>query len=1283
VTHVELTPSTASVLPHETIQSLDTLILGGERLSEEHAKEWASLVTLKNSYGPCECTPTATVADICPGGNMTTIGTGVGVNTWIVDAASGQSLVPIGSIGELVLEGPLVGPGYLEPSTSTFSAFIEDPVWLLHGASGRTSRKGRLYRTGDLVVYNEDGSLTFIGRKDAQVKIHGQRVELGDIENHIAQFRQVRQSACILPKAGLCANTLVGLISVKYTSETDTHLAENGFRLSVSASASSALTTGVTFADSDSSTTRPHAEIGLEQLTTTVRDYVEALKSYLDDVLPSYMIPTIWVVLKDIPLDPSGKTSRRQLDDWLSRMDQQTYNLVADTDRISVLRQPVTEAERLLQHACSVVLNVSASDINLARSFVANGGDSISAMRLNAHCPADIIFTVANLLKSKSLVEVALKSPVAASSTTTVSEDFNTPFALSPMQQWFFNQLGKHSVDEPGYHYNQSFYLRMHKTVSVGSMRAAITKIVETHSMLRARFYQEPNTKWMQIIPQPSASNHHFETSMLKSYADLAPFAALRQQQLRVKRGLVFSADFCKVGTQEELYLLLITHHLVIDLVSWRIILADLEAILAGATISLQSLPFQIWNRLQIEEMRESTFASESTSLTSDIVNDLSFWDFVTGKTPNKVQDYVNRTVVIDRDNTRQLLREANNAFNTEPVDLFLAAIWHAFFQIFPRYSFTIVNESHGRDTLKEDTDLSRTVGWFTTMYSLSIARSTNSSLSDIVRRVKDARKGLLASGRASFASKYLRDNRARASSVSETTAEMVFNYHGQFQQLERNAALFKSITLDVSDEGPDLPVSALFEVNISIEQGKTNISFSWNRHLAHQQLIQEWPNQIVRSIRSICELLPTLDARQRTLVDYEFLDLDYPGLDHLETRIIPKIITLNSSEIEDIYPCPPMVDGILLSQLKGSGSYETTQRYHIRPRNPHVIDIERLSVAWLAVVDRHPSLRSVFIESANNTTAFNQVLLNSCRPEIKLHHSENLRAAYRFLQTLPSPHYQQLKPPHRLVLCPISDTDTVLIQIDMSHAITDGESTTILLRDWQRGYAGLLTRADLLETTRGFARALQSDMNKKRLYWTQKLTRVQPCYFPTLYELSQPARSMSGSTLHIDGTDLACIRRSCEMNSITIANLFLAAWALTLSAYTDDTSVCFGYLASGRDLPIPDIMEAIGAFANMLTCRADISRDWSSSRFVQYLHNQVLEDMEHQHCPLAGIQHELKIAPGQQLYNTIISIQQENDGSLDQPADQELEFVDADGEDPTEVSRTLCLVTSVDTEAV
>ena len=114
-------------------------------------------------------------------------------------------------------------------------------------------------------------------------------------------------------------------------------------------------------------------------------------------------------------------------------MNKQTYNLVVDTNRIFFLRQPVIEAERFLQHVYSIVLNVSAFDINLARSFVINEGDFILAMRLSAHRPADIIVTVSNLLKSKLLIEVALKCPVATSSIVTASEDFNTSFTLSSM----------------------------------------------------------------------------------------------------------------------------------------------------------------------------------------------------------------------------------------------------------------------------------------------------------------------------------------------------------------------------------------------------------------------------------------------------------------------------------------------------------------------------------------------------------------------------------------------------------------------------------------------------------------------------------------------------------------------------------------------------------------------------------------------------------------------------------------------------------------------------------
>ncbi|PMD51740.1 AMP-dependent synthetase and ligase [Hyaloscypha bicolor E] len=130
-TILDITPSAATVLDDSTIASLRTLILGGERLTSEYAKRWSRLVDVKLPYGPCECTPTATIATIDPNHEgEPNIGHGAGCLTWITDTEEGKTLVPIGTIGELVLEGPLVGLGYLGNEAKTAAAFIKRPPWL-------------------------------------------------------------------------------------------------------------------------------------------------------------------------------------------------------------------------------------------------------------------------------------------------------------------------------------------------------------------------------------------------------------------------------------------------------------------------------------------------------------------------------------------------------------------------------------------------------------------------------------------------------------------------------------------------------------------------------------------------------------------------------------------------------------------------------------------------------------------------------------------------------------------------------------------------------------------------------------------------------------------------------------------------------------------------------------------------------------------------------------------------------------------------------------------------
>ncbi|PHH89905.1 hypothetical protein CDD83_4995 [Cordyceps sp. RAO-2017] len=185
---LDLTPSVARLLSPARMPEVRTVIFSGEALRISDVEPWWGKVRICHAYGPSENTPTSTLnCDASGPEEALRIGKGSGAVTWIVDAADHNSLLPPGCTGELLLEGPIVGRGYLGDPERTAAAFIQDPAWLRRGGGAWAGRRGRLYKTGDLVRYNEDGSLSFVGRKDAQVKLRGQRVELAEVECRVQE----------------------------------------------------------------------------------------------------------------------------------------------------------------------------------------------------------------------------------------------------------------------------------------------------------------------------------------------------------------------------------------------------------------------------------------------------------------------------------------------------------------------------------------------------------------------------------------------------------------------------------------------------------------------------------------------------------------------------------------------------------------------------------------------------------------------------------------------------------------------------------------------------------------------------------------------------------------------------------------------------------------------------------------------------------------------------------------------------------------------------------------
>ncbi|KAG0648067.1 Nonribosomal peptide synthase, partial [Hyphodiscus hymeniophilus] len=291
-----LTPSIAGLIVPEEVPCLQTLALGGEAVTRENVTRWADKVQLFNCYGPAECAACAIqLIDSCSM-KAAVIGRAFGCGLcWVVCQTNHDRLMPIGAVGELLVEGPTLARSYLDDMEKTRVGFIKSPTWPAEIAGTRTRR---LYKTGDLVRYNSDGSLDFVGRKDLQVKIRGQRVEISEVEHHLSIFPRLSLAVVANPKSGAYAKSLVAIIQLQQGAG-DKRPEKGTFCL-----------------------------VEQSRLAEWPSFNVSDLASSLKSKLPSYMIPSHWFVVEKIPLSISGKIDRKAADQWLASLSRQIESAV-------------------------------------------------------------------------------------------------------------------------------------------------------------------------------------------------------------------------------------------------------------------------------------------------------------------------------------------------------------------------------------------------------------------------------------------------------------------------------------------------------------------------------------------------------------------------------------------------------------------------------------------------------------------------------------------------------------------------------------------------------------------------------------------------------------------------------------------------------------------------------------------------------------------------------------------------------------------------------------------
>lgn len=354
VTWASLTPSVAGLLSPELVPELQYLVVAGEQMPPKIQNIWVDKVELINAYGPCECIGISSWNTVLPHTNCANIGKGLAAALWLVDPQDAQKLVPVGCVGEIVIEGQAMGQGYLNNEDQTRKSYVGSLDWQ---PSARPRR--RLYKTGDLGRLDaRDNTVIFCGRKDSRIKLFGQLIELEEVEFHVHRCLAALDSKEYPGIAALLINTtqVVVCVDMSAVSQISEDQCASGWIAPASATPAS----------------------------------WEKLPDKLAEVVPRYMIPAMFLPLRCMPLTTSGKKDRRLLNGVVSQFMEkrlQTYihgerNMCQDRDTADAAEQPASLEEQTLRLLWADLLGLKATDIRLTDSFFRLGGNSLAAIAL-------------------------------------------------------------------------------------------------------------------------------------------------------------------------------------------------------------------------------------------------------------------------------------------------------------------------------------------------------------------------------------------------------------------------------------------------------------------------------------------------------------------------------------------------------------------------------------------------------------------------------------------------------------------------------------------------------------------------------------------------------------------------------------------------------------------------------------------------------------------------------------------------------------------------------------
>lgn len=953
----------------------------------------------------------------------------------------------------------------------------------------------------------------------------------------------------------------------------------------------------------------------------------DALKAHLKAQLPDYMVPAHLIVLQSMPLTANGKLDRRALPEPDPEANRQAY--VA----------PRSELEHSLAAIWCAVLNVE--QVGLDDNFFELGGDSILSIQVVSRArQAGIHFSPRDLFQHQTVQSLAA---VATRSELIIAEQglLTGPSGLTPIQHWFFD------TDIPArQHWNQALVLKPLQLLDAHRLEQALLAVLEHHDALRLSFTPRDAQWHAEYLGVPEGG-----VLLQAQVRDMQACTALftdTQRSLDLAQGPLLRALLVD-GPQGQQRLLIAIHHLVVDGVSWRILLEDLQNVYhqlsEGQPVSLAA---------KTSALRDWAARLQAYAHSESLREELSLWQALLagpavtlpvqrphGTLRNCDADTV--SVRLDAERTRQLLQQAPSAYRTQVNDLLLTALARVLCRWSGQASALIQLEGHGRETLFDDIDLTRSVGWFTSAYPLRLTPQAEQG--DSIKAIKEQLRGVPHKGLGYGVLRYLADDLCKQSMAALPSAQITFNYLGQFDQSFGADALFHPLeeTAGLAHD-PDAPLPNELSIDSQVYGGELVLRWTFSRERHDQQVIRDLAEAYLAELHSLIAHCLQDDAGGLTPSDFPLAHLTQVQLDALP---VP------ASAIEDVYPLTPMQEGLLLHTLlePGTGLYYMQDRYRINS----ALDPERFTQAWQAVIARHEALRASFCWNVGEDML--QVIHKPGSTPIEYldwsadPQDEQEPRLQALLKAEREAGFDLLnQAPFHLRLIRVAEA-RYWFMMSNHHILIDAWCRSLLMNDFFDIYTALGEGRDAQLAAppryRDYIAWLQSqNLNEARQWWQQNLQGFEratpiPSDRPFLREHAGGSGGMVVGDCYtrLDARDGALLRELAQAHQLTVNTFAQAAWALVLRRLSGDRDVLFGVTVAGRPVDMPEMQRTVGLFINSIALRVKLPEDGQRCSVRQWLSALLDSNMqlrEYEYLPLVTIQEHSELPKGQPLFDSL-----------------------------------------------